>query len=166
VVTSVAPPPTRDRDRVGYAIERDREAGLAGSGEHWLPWRRAVIVMSMPPKLRRHTALVALVRAFRPPGVGRRLAAFPRMIKATLSGKYDGGVRLLLMAAASLYIVSPIDAIPELFTAFIGLIDDAFVATWLAGALLAETDRFLEWERRNTVLPAQVIRRSAADRLG
>jgi uncharacterized membrane protein YkvA (DUF1232 family) len=111
----------------------------------------------MPTKLRRRTALVALVQAFRPPGLGRRLAALPRMIKATLTGKYDGVGRLFLMALASLYIISPIDAIPELFTAFIGLIDDAFVATWLAGALLAETDRFLEWERLNTTLRGEVL---------
>ena len=71
----------------------------------------------------------------------------PRMIRASLRGEYDGGARLFLMAAASLYILSPLDAIPELFTAFIGLIDDAFVVTWLTGALLSETERFLEWER-------------------
>jgi uncharacterized membrane protein YkvA (DUF1232 family) len=118
------------------------------------------------PRMRRHLALVALARAFKPgsPGLGRRLAAMPRLIRASLRGEYDGGTRLLLMAAASLYIVSPLDAIPELFTAFIGLIDDAFVATWLAGALLAETERFLEWERgrkvaRPTVIPGRVVRR-------
>jgi uncharacterized membrane protein YkvA (DUF1232 family) len=112
----------------------------------------------MPAKLRRRAALAALAQAFRPPGLSRRLAAFPRMVKATLSGRYDGGMRLFLMALASLYIVSPIDAIPELLTGVIGLIDDAFVATWLAGALLAETDRFLEWERRSTIVPGEVLR--------
>jgi uncharacterized membrane protein YkvA (DUF1232 family) len=78
------------------------------------------------------------------------------MIKASLRGEYDGGMRILLMAAASLYIISPLDAIPELFTAFIGLIDDAFVLTWLTGALLSETERFLEWERQRNLGP-QVI---------
>jgi uncharacterized membrane protein YkvA (DUF1232 family) len=109
---------------------------------------------------------VALVRAFKPgsPGMGRRLAAMPRLIKASLRGEYDAGMRLFLMAAASLYILSPLDAIPELFTAFVGLIDDAFVATWLAGALLAETERFLEWEQsrkvaRPTVIPGRIVKR-------
>jgi uncharacterized membrane protein YkvA (DUF1232 family) len=90
------------------------------------------------------------------------MAALPRMIKASVRGEYDGGMRLLLMAAASLYIVSPLDAVPELFLAFLGLIDDAFVATWLVGALLAETERFLEWEAQRRVaprvIPGQVIR--------
>jgi uncharacterized membrane protein YkvA (DUF1232 family) len=128
------------------------------------------------PRLRRRTALIALVRAFRPgtPGLNRRLSALPRMIMASIRGEYDAGHRLLLIAAASLYVVSPLDAIPELFTAFIGLIDDAFVVTWLAGALLSETERFLEWEqarddakagrpRRDTkgargVIPGQIVK--------
>jgi uncharacterized membrane protein YkvA (DUF1232 family) len=112
----------------------------------------------MPPKLRRRLAWVALARAFKPgsPGVGRRLAALPRLIIASVRGEYDAGWRLLLMAAASIYIISPLDAIPELFTAFLGLIDDAFVATWLAGALLSETERFLEWERGRKVKPAVI----------
>ena len=118
------------------------------------------------PRLRRRLALVALVRAFKPgsPGLGRRLAALPRLIRASIRGEYDAGMRLLLMAAASLYIISPLDAIPELFTAFLGLIDDAFVATWLAGALLSETERFLEWEQsrrvaRPTVVPGRIVKR-------
>jgi uncharacterized membrane protein YkvA (DUF1232 family) len=107
---------------------------------------------------------MAFFRVFRPgtPGIGRRISAFPRMFKASLKGEYDGGFRLLLMSAASLYILSPIDAIPE-FVPFVGLIDDAFVLTWLTGALLSETERFLEWEKTKSrgpsVIDAQVVHR-------
>lgn len=80
------------------------------------------------------------------PGLAARFGAMPRMIWATLRGKYDGGGRLFLMALGTLYVVSPVDALPELFLAFAGLIDDLFVVSWIAGAFLAETDRFLEWE--------------------
>jgi hypothetical protein len=42
------------------------------------------------------------------------------------------------------------------------LIDDVFVATWLAGSLLAETERFLEWEAqgrpKSSVIPGEVLR--------
>jgi uncharacterized membrane protein YkvA (DUF1232 family) len=109
-------------------------------------------------------AFVALFRVFRPgsPGIMRRVGALPRMIKASLRGEYDAGLRLLLMAAASLYIISPIDAIPELLLGVFGLIDDAFVVTWLTGALLAETERFLEWEklqgRGPSVIQGQVLK--------
>ncbi len=118
--------------------------------------------VGMPSPLRRRTALLALVRAFKPgtPGIGQRLAALPRMIKASIRGEYDAGARLFLMAAAALYILSPLDAVPELFLAFVGLIDDAFVVTWLAGALLSETERFLEWEQQHKgpqVVPGKVV---------
>jgi len=107
---------------------------------------------------------MALIRAFRPgtPGLGRRLAALPRMIIASIRGEYDGWPRLLLMAGAALYILSPIDFAPELIWMLFGLVDDVFVATWLAGALLSETERFLEWEKARgrgpSVIDAEVIR--------
>ena len=62
-------------------------------------------------------------------------------------GEYDGGMRLALMAAATAYIVSPIDVIPEAFFFVFGLADDAVMVTWLAGTVLGETERFLEWEK-------------------
>jgi uncharacterized membrane protein YkvA (DUF1232 family) len=117
----------------------------------------------MSARLRRHTAVIAFFRAFRPgsPGIAQRLGAMPRMIKASLRGEYDGGMRIFLMAAASLYILSPLDAIPELFLSIFGLIDDAFVVAWLTGTLLSETERFLEWERTSgrgpSVLAAEVV---------
>jgi uncharacterized membrane protein YkvA (DUF1232 family) len=95
------------------------------------------------------------------PGVSQRLASLPRMIKASILREYDGGHRLLMMVAASLYIISPLDAVPELFLLAYGLIDDAFVVTWLVGALLSETERFLEWEKSQgrgpSVIAADVV---------
>jgi uncharacterized membrane protein YkvA (DUF1232 family) len=82
------------------------------------------------------------------PPLGTRLSALPRMLGATFTGRYDGKGRVLGMLLAVLYIISPIDVIPEAFFAFFGLADDAFIAVWLAGALLSETERFLVWERR------------------
>lgn len=109
----------------------------------------------MAKTLGRTAAFVALWRQLRAakrggPGLGTRLAALPRMAGASLRprGRYDGLWRLGLMAAAVAYIVVPVDVIPELFVAPIGLIDDAFVVTWLSGAMLSETGRFLEWERQ------------------
>jgi uncharacterized membrane protein YkvA (DUF1232 family) len=91
--------------------------------------------------------------------MAQRLSALPRLVKASLKGEYDAGARLFLMAAAAIYVVSPLDAVPELVLAFIGLVDDAFVVTWLTGALLAETERFLEWEsQRAAVIPGKVVR--------
>jgi uncharacterized membrane protein YkvA (DUF1232 family) len=106
----------------------------------------------MAKTLKRTAAFTALARALMAgarggPSIGTRLAALPRMLRATARGEYDGGKRMLLLAAATAYVVSPIDVIPEgLFLVF-GLIDDAAMITWMAGAVLAETERFLEWEK-------------------
>lgn len=109
--------------------------------------------------LGRTAAFVALWRQLRAanrggPGLGARLAALPRMAAASLRrrGRYDGLWRLGLMAAAVLYVVWPVELIPELLLGPAGLIDDAFVITWLSGAVLSETGRFLEWERRQALL--------------
>jgi uncharacterized membrane protein YkvA (DUF1232 family) len=76
------------------------------------------------------------------------------MIRASLRGEYDGGGRLAMMALAALYVVSPVDAMPEFLLLLVGLIDDFVVVSWLAGAVLSETERFLGWEaRRRTILP-------------
>jgi uncharacterized membrane protein YkvA (DUF1232 family) len=115
----------------------------------------------MAAQLRRRTAMTALFRVFRPgtPGLGRRLAAIPRMIRATMRKEYDGGGRLLMMAAAGVYIASPIDLVPEAFLLILGLVDDAAVAAFFAGALLDETERFLAWEesRRTVVEGIRVV---------
>jgi uncharacterized membrane protein YkvA (DUF1232 family) len=114
----------------------------------------------MDRTLRRRMAWTALLRVFKPgtPGLGRRIAALPRMILATMRGHYDGGSRLAMMTVAGLYIVSPVDLVPELFLTVLGLVDDAAVAIWFAGALMDETERFLEWERRRaTVIPGRAV---------
>jgi hypothetical protein len=117
----------------------------------------------MAKTLKRTAAFTALARALMSgarggPSLSKRLAALPRMLKATAKGEYDGGMRVALMAAAAAYVVSPIDLIPEAFLLVVGLVDDAVMIAWLAGTVLSETERFLEWEkRRNSVLPGSVV---------
>lgn len=118
----------------------------------------------MARTLKRTAAFTALARALTSgarggPSLGTRLAALPRMIKATSRGEYDGGLRIAMMAAATVYVVSPIDFIPEAFLAIFGLADDAIMVAWLAGSVLSETGRFLEWEaRQRAVVPGHVVR--------
>jgi uncharacterized membrane protein YkvA (DUF1232 family) len=106
------------------------------------------------------TALWTAVRASRRgPSLGRRLAAIPRMLGAIVIGRYDGKARLAAMTLAGAYIVSPIDVIPDWFVTLfgVGLVDDAAVAVWLAGAVLSETERFLAWEaQRAGAVPGRV----------
>ena len=90
---------------------------------------------------------LALRAATRPgaPGMGERLSALPRMVRAAMRGEYAGVTRgrLLGMLGALLYVVSPVDLVPEsLFTIF-GLADDALLVTWLASSLVNDTEAFL-----------------------
>ncbi|GAB7048531.1 YkvA family protein [Catenuloplanes indicus] len=106
----------------------------------------------MANNLRRVAAFKALWQALTAsrkggPSIGQRIAAVPRMIKAIVKGEYDGGKSLLLMAGALAYLVSPIDLVPEAMLLLVGLADDAVVITWLAGSVLSETQRFIEWEK-------------------
>lgn len=110
-----------------------------------------------PRKVAAFTALWrAVVRSRRPgtPGIGERVSALPRMLRGAVTGRYPersrGRLGLILLALA--YLVSPVDLVPEAFLALAGLVDDAVVALWLGGAFLAETDHFLEWERRQPVV--------------
>jgi hypothetical protein len=104
--------------------------------------------------MRRTAAFAALWRAVTAahrggPSLGDRLISVPRLAWASLRGQYDGAGRFLMMAVATLYVISPIDLVPEMLTGPLGLIDDGIVVAWIAGAFLSETDRFLQWERFN-----------------
>ncbi|MFB9237300.1 YkvA family protein [Plantactinospora siamensis] len=118
----------------------------------------------MAKTLKRTAAFTALARALTAgarggPSLSARLAALPRMIRATSRGEYDGGLRLAMIAAATAYVVSPVDIVPEAFFLLLGLVDDAVMVTWLAGAVLSETERFLAWEAgRAPVVPGHVAR--------
>lgn len=105
----------------------------------------------------------ALRTARRPgaPGIGAQLASVPRMLGAGFSGRYSGlaWTRILGALVGVLYIVSPVDFVPEVLLGVFGLGDDAFVAAWVVGALLGETDAFLRWEaEQRRVVVGQVLR--------
>ncbi|HEY7272992.1 MAG TPA: YkvA family protein [Actinoplanes sp.] len=107
----------------------------------------------MARTLKRTAAFTALAKALVSgarggPSIGKRLAALPRMFAATTRGEYDGGLRVAMMAAATAYVISPIDLMPEAFLFVFGLADDAVMIAWLAGTVLSETERFLEWEKQ------------------
>jgi uncharacterized membrane protein YkvA (DUF1232 family) len=102
------------------------------------------------------SAVAAALRGARNggPGLGERLHAIPRMVSATLRGRYRGmGVgRLVSLALGLVYVVSPIDLLPEIVLPLIGLGDDLVVLTFVVSGLLVETEQFLAWEREQEVL--------------
>jgi uncharacterized membrane protein YkvA (DUF1232 family) len=117
-------------------------------------------------RVRRTAAFAALWQFLRrhnrpgAPSLATRFNAFPRMVGAVMSGRWDGmgRSRLALMGLAVLYLISPVDVIPEGLLLAIGLVDDVVVVSWLAGSALEATDRFVDWEfRQPPVVQGKVI---------
>lgn len=94
------------------------------------------------------------------PGLGTRLLALPRMVRAIRRGEYTGAdlTRVALMLAAAGYVVSPIDLMPEAVLLLGGLADDALVIGWLAVTVIRTTDDFLDWEANRGAVRGEVIR--------
>ena len=110
--------------------------------------------------------LLSLANAFRTatrpgtPGLGARLACLPRLIRATITGEYTGTsrLRLLLIAGALMYLISPFDLVPVVLVPLIGLSGDALVISWIAASLINATESFLRWEGdRHLIVPGYVI---------
>jgi uncharacterized membrane protein YkvA (DUF1232 family) len=82
-----------------------------------------------------------------PAELGSRAAALPGLIRDTLSGDYPGLTkqRLALMLGALLYLVSPIDLVPEALLLIPGLLDDIAVAGWLVTSALGATAAYRAW---------------------
>lgn len=94
------------------------------------------------------------------PGMWERVRAVPRMLKAVLRGQYKGMSHgtLGLLVLGLIYIVSPLDVIPDPLLPF-GIIDDTGMAIWLATALVRAAGDYVTWERggRPTVVVGDVV---------
>jgi uncharacterized membrane protein YkvA (DUF1232 family) len=75
------------------------------------------------------------------------LRALLRMLRDTARGRYRPSTMTVVSAVAViLYILSPIDLIPD-FILGIGLLDDAAFFMWMLKKIRGELDRFVEWEQ-------------------
>lgn len=72
-----------------------------------------------------------------------------RLVKAFSNGQYRqvSWYNLMLIVAALVYFVAPIDMIPD-FILGAGLFDDAMLLTWTLKQVAAEIERFTDWETR------------------
>ncbi|WHT16029.1 DUF1232 domain-containing protein [Crossiella sp. CA-258035] len=86
------------------------------------------------------------------PSTVQRARALPRMLRAMRDRRYPAPPwsKRLFWIAGIVYIISPIDLLPEVFLPFIGLADDVGLGAFLLAQLRAETGRFVEVERGNS----------------
>jgi len=78
------------------------------------------------------------------PRTASRLRWLPAMTRDALRGRWTGPGRRRLAGAAlgTLYLVSPVDAVPELWTPLLGLLDDGLVAAFVVTSVKAATDDY------------------------
>lgn len=71
-----------------------------------------------------------------------------RLLRAHVKGQYrvQSFRFLLILVAAVIYFLNPLDLIPD-FIIGIGLTDDLAVVTWVFQAAASELDAFMKWEK-------------------
>lgn len=77
-----------------------------------------------------------------------------RLLKAHMKGQYriQSFRFLLILVAAVIYFLNPLDLIPD-FIVGIGLTDDLAVITWVFQAAASELDAFIRWEKSTLAKP-------------
>lgn len=76
-----------------------------------------------------------------------RIRIMMRMIRAYRKGLYNNipWQTMVLLVAALIYFVTPIDVVPD-FIPLTGLLDDFTVIVWVYNKMQQEIDNFLLWE--------------------
>ena len=71
-----------------------------------------------------------------------------RLLKAYAQGRYQEipWKNIMLIIAAIIYFISPIDLLPD-FLPITGLTDDLGVLLWVYNTVNTEIDKFLTWEK-------------------
>ncbi|WP_371502017.1 YkvA family protein [Kitasatospora sp. NBC_00374] len=90
------------------------------------------------------------------PGLGSRVVALPGLVGDVLRHRYPGvgpGKLVGLGLFAALYLLSPVDVLPDVFPV-VGWTDDTAVLLWFLTGLTRESGRYVEWRRGDGPDPA------------
>jgi uncharacterized membrane protein YkvA (DUF1232 family) len=111
------------------------------------PGRLVLLLVAMGRKIRqtnftKHDAMVAKEKFYT---LGRLLQAYLKGEYRTIPWK-----SLLLIVAAIIYFLNPIDVIPDIMP-IVGLTDDFAVLFMVYKSIGADIDNFLEWEKSQAI---------------
>ena len=100
-------------------------------------------------------AVVAVAAQEPRQGLGAQLAAIPRLLGASASGRTKAlsRARLLAVGVGLLYVVSPVDLVPEVILGPLGLGDDGLVLAAVATILLTGARGFLAEQQGGSSAP-------------
>ena len=94
-------------------------------------------------------------------GFIQKIPAVFRMLKLYFKGEYKMKfIDILLPALALVYIISPIDVIPD-FIPVVGALDDLAILAFAIPLLMKEVDKFLLWEAQSKnpkVIDAEIVK--------
>jgi uncharacterized membrane protein YkvA (DUF1232 family) len=115
-----------------------RAAGMAGK-----PARLLILFSKLALKLKQTDW-----KNIKASDVKERFLLLGRLIKAYALGDYRNipWKSLLIVVAAVIYFINPIDLLPDLVP-FIGLTDDFAILVWVYNTVNIEIDKFLLWEQ-------------------
>lgn len=121
-----------------FDLAVNKAAKMAGK-----PGRLIVLLAKLGPKLKSVNW-----REVRKDDVKSKFLVLGRLIKAYALGHYKAvpWKTLVIIVAAVLYFLNPLDFIPDLIP-IAGLADDFGVLLWVYSAVSGEVEKFLVWKR-------------------
>ena len=121
-----------------FELALNRAAKVAGK-----PGRLLLLFSTLAMKLR-----TVNWKEVKKEDVKEKFFVLGRIIKAYAKGQYKAipWKTLLIIVAAAIYFVNPLDLIPDLLP-IVGLGDDFAVLLWVYNAVSGEVEKFLSWER-------------------
>lgn len=108
----------------------------------------------------KHSKFKIAQEAIKHKGFLQKIPAAVRMIKLWRKGEYKMKFTdILIPALAMLYVISPIDIIPD-FVLGIGALDDLAILAFAIPMLMKEVDKFLLWESQKDnpkIIDAEIV---------
>ncbi len=91
-------------------------------------------------------------------GIWEDLQAMVRMVRSWRAGDYQDISKksILIVAGAFLYLVNPLDIIPD-FTPLLGMVDDVTVIGYVINNLRKEIQKFKDWEDSTPIVDVEEV---------
>lgn len=95
----------------------------------------------------KYSKIQLIKEAIKHKGFIQKIPVFWRMVKMWRKGSYPtNAMDMILPILGLLYVISPIDLLPDIAIPVVGVMDDLAVLALVIPKLMKEVDKFLLWE--------------------
>lgn len=111
----------------------------------------------------KYSKLELAKEAIKHKGFVKKIPDIFRMVKLWRKGEYPvNSMDVILPLIGMLYVISPIDLLPEIGIPVLGVVDDLAVLSLALPKLIKEVDKFLLWETQqrngsNKAIDAEIV---------